>query len=629
MSFEPVDLLVECRLGEAAEDQHGDGVKLTVRTSFEYASWSNEKTSVLHPWETLKRRPDARAHLGRLLFHDHGALQMLHDARDRASEDETWLRVVLQLDNPDDKRRDDAYDEDDDFDQAARVHREWLNSTPWEAMYVDLMGGKVCQPVALVFLDEPRVSIVRHVHQAHTQGFKLSGAISPRYLHVDATDAGTYPTAASLDTARFIAKDEKAKSLDAVAKLVKAHTPDLAVLHLTAHGTPRVGKVRGRLQLPDEDVDFGALADVIRPNSVGLLVLSVCSSARDKYTGMIGYLEQLAMPAFVGMQEPISVFANREFVDAFFTQLSVGGSLDEAMAAARERLLRRGSESGSPSWPIPVLYMSQETRKTPYLWAQDAPVLPAEFDSPDQVSLVGARRAADGDIRLLGRRSGGGFVWANEPIGAVSISPDGWLAAAAVGGTLWITTLGFEGEFWEWPAVNLASEKISAESTLLAVASEGPDRATCLLSCAEATVVIRVSTDGAIDQFRTLNDRRSYAGVLHAGRVLLVNGGVDEVHICDDFPQLHDVWAIDAVVSGGQLRVAAVGVDKAGDPVVHVNGSRVLTLRPDATAIGLVRESHRHATRSDLAVLSRGDSGHTLAVTPIPETDDWSTERWL
>ena len=602
---------------------------LTVRTSDSYALWSKEKTSILRPWATLKRRFDARAHLGRLLFHDHGALQMLHAARDRASKEETWLRVVLQLDTSGDKRREGAYDEDDDLEQTARLHREWLHSTPWEAMYVDVGDEKVCQPVALVFLDDPRVSIVRHVRQAHTQGFKLNSAINPRYLHVNATDSGTYPTAAPLDNVRFAAKDERAKSLEAVEELVRAHTPDLAVLHLTAHGSPRVGRVRGKLHLPDEDVDFGALAKVIGPDAVGLLVLSVCSSARDEDSGMIGYLEQLAMPAFVGMQEPISVFANREFVDAFFTELAGGGSLDEAMAAARERLLRRGTEAGSSTWPIPVLYMSQETRKTPYLWAQNAPVLPAEFDSLDQVSLVGACRAADGDIRLLGRRSGGGFFWTNEPVGAVSISPDGWLAAAAVGGMLWITTLGFEGEFWEWPAVNLASEKISAESTLLAVASEGPDRATCLLSCAEATVVIRVSTDGAIDQFRTLNDHRSYAGVLHAGRVLLVNGGVDEVHICDDFPLLDDVWAIDAVASGGQLRVAAVGVDKAGDPVVHVNGSRVLTLGPDATAIGLVRESHRHATQSGLAVLSRGDSGHTLAVKPIPETDDWSTERWL
>ncbi|ABM16761.1 CHAT domain-containing protein [Mycolicibacterium vanbaalenii] len=610
MPFQPVELIVECTLGAAPDGN----ATMSVQASLGPDEESAAKVSPLGLWADMAQRSDRRFQLGKSIFDRSGAGPLLGKAIATANHRGCWLRVVLRFLPP-------GGAEPDSLRGDVKTQWEGLVSAPWESMFVDL-GGDHFQPVALALLDEPKVSIVRDVPQNHSLLFALGSGSQPTYLHIDGTNDGS-STIAFQQGERVLVQKGEAASFDDAKDIVDGCTSTIAVLHLTAHGED------GEIQIHDDWVGARKFATLVKRAKPGLLMLSVCNSTQDPEEGMVSFLEKIALPAFVGMQEPITVFANSRFVTAFFSALDAGGSLDESMHSGRMALLRSGPESGSPTWSVPVLYMNQETRKTPYLWERRDPTPLLEFESIPTVSLICARRTSDGEIRLLRRRSHGGFVWTDEPGGAVSLSPDGRLAAVLDSGMLWITTLGREGEFWDWPAVTLKAEDMNAEAKLLAVAAEGPDRATCLLSHESATVVVRVSTEGAVDQLRTLKDHGSYAGVLHAGTALLVNGGVRDIHTCEDFSQLEDVWAVDATNAGGQLRVAAVGTDKAGDRTVYVNGRRVLTLRPDAMAVGLIRELARDPTPTNLAVLSRGPAGMSLEEIQIPEADVWSTERWL
>lgn len=639
MSFEPVNLLVECRLGEAGTDLHGDGVKLTVRTSYKHGTWSEQKTSILHPWAMLTnlKRFSPRAHLGELLFHDRGALEMLHDACDLAASKGKWLRIVLDLDQSDarDYERADEidYDEDAMFDK----HREWLNNTPWESMFVDLDGPheqivrRVRQPVALAFLDRPRVSIVRDVRQRHSQGFKLSGADRPTYLHVDATDHTMSATVASFSSERLRAEPEEASNLKQMAALIAAHSSGLAVLHVTAHGTARNGVTPGRIHLPDGEIEFSALADVLRPDSVGLLLLSVCRSTNDKKTGMVSYLEKLAMPAFVGMQEPISVFANRDFVQAFFAALEAGGSLDEAMAAARERLLRKGPEAGSPSWPIPVLYMSQETRKTPYLWATSDPIESLSPVVADQVPLLNLRKFSGLGLRRLHLGAQGSYSWHDPNVetrdsGEVRLSPEGKLAGRITNGRLLISRLELDGGVSPWAPIDLAPAALPEDTRLLAIAADGKSRATVLVSYESATAILRVAPNRGVEKRTLMRSTLSADGVIRHGRALLVElMEPDSVARVDAFPQLRTVWSLDAAFSDGVLRVAAVGLDQQGQAAVHVNGQEVLKLTSNVAAVGLPRDASRDQKEPTLLVIGRDGARSEISITSV---EQWSSSEW-
>jgi hypothetical protein len=138
---------------------------------------------------------------------------------------------------------------------------------------------------------------------------------------------------------------------------------DIHVLHFIGHGDFDTAIQDGVLYF--EDLSGGRRAvtsSILGPHvhdheSLRLLVLNACHTGRadgsDPYSGMAQGLLQQGAPSVVAMQFPITDDAAILFTREFYSALSAGQPVEQALSAARKALL---SDHGV-EWATPVLFL--------------------------------------------------------------------------------------------------------------------------------------------------------------------------------------------------------------------------------------------------------------------------------
>ncbi|MGB3612270.1 MAG: CHAT domain-containing protein [Elainellaceae cyanobacterium] len=133
------------------------------------------------------------------------------------------------------------------------------------------------------------------------------------------------------------------------------------------HGAP--GPDGGRLFLsPNAELNGMELAQVLTRHHVKLAVFNACWGAQaDRDTenrpiprsSLAEVLICQGVPSVLGMRDMIADSEALSFVQAFMQTLAQQGSVDRAVAAARQQLLTL-YKFNQPAWTLPVLYMHPE-----------------------------------------------------------------------------------------------------------------------------------------------------------------------------------------------------------------------------------------------------------------------------
>jgi hypothetical protein len=136
------------------------------------------------------------------------------------------------------------------------------------------------------------------------------------------------------------------------------------VLHFIGHGEFHEDTEQGFLVLEDQSqkahlVDSHRLASVLhRPLS--LVVLNACHGARvaalNPFGGVAYALLRSGIPAVAAMQSFVSDAAAVTFAREFYNDLAQNGSVDQAVAVARQSIFDRSDIE----WGIPVLYLRSD-----------------------------------------------------------------------------------------------------------------------------------------------------------------------------------------------------------------------------------------------------------------------------
>lgn len=155
------------------------------------------------------------------------------------------------------------------------------------------------------------------------------------------------------------------------------------VLHFLGHGG-FTADGEGFLCFEDkrggrQDVPGRALSQALGGyRELRLAVLSTCIGARmmrregqHPFTGSASALVAGGLPAVVGMQFPFSEDAATYFTDAFYSHVSRGKPLEEAVTEGRLKIL--GEEPESLEWASPVLFLRARSGKVFELVANGKP----------------------------------------------------------------------------------------------------------------------------------------------------------------------------------------------------------------------------------------------------------------
>jgi hypothetical protein len=246
-------------------------------------------------------------------------------------------------------------------------------NAPWEYIYLSPVNGDD-GPYGFLALD-PRISIVRH------EAFPIApGSVEaqlPLRLLVGFASPNQFP---QLDLAAEREYIEKA--LDGVEGMQITFVEHLTVpkleaachgadmFHFAGHGSfmwEDSGKTCGSgvIFLEDEHGDTAPfsvekLALTLRSAGVRVVFLGGCETGRrdgvNTWSGIAPALMRVGIPAAVAMQYAVFDDAAVAFARRFYQALSVGLSLDEAVAAGRLAILNRGCRD-DVEWGVPVLYM--------------------------------------------------------------------------------------------------------------------------------------------------------------------------------------------------------------------------------------------------------------------------------
>lgn len=278
---------------------------------------------------------------------------------------------------------------------ADKALRQW----PWEYIYLDLIEGSAAEDNMRGFLIlDPRISIVRH------EALPLPHATVPE-AETDITDLRMLVATAlpkgeqELDLQREVEKITKAvKDFDVEGVRIThdpiltdvthdelrdtlLHTKPVYIFHFAGHGiidelksskTARGAMVEeGKLLLVKDKIaketdpmSASHLASMLVNADVRLAVLSACLTAsRSEYSpwdSVAGALVWHGVPAIVAMQYKVEDDPAVAFNSAFYTALSGGLSLDEAMSAGRLAMKKlvdlKDSTKSCAEWGVPVLY---------------------------------------------------------------------------------------------------------------------------------------------------------------------------------------------------------------------------------------------------------------------------------
>lgn len=262
-----------------------------------------------------------------------------------------------------------------------------LAQLPWEFAYLRIHEGEEDRRHFLCL--NPQISIVRHEALGEAQP-SLAGAAPERLRLVVATVnvKGQYKLKLKKER-QVIERALKNFKVDGVSVefepfIENATAGDLAaalqqkanIFHFAGHGVfsdegedDKSGETKGAGYLvlaKDKEgkepymFPSGELAALLQGAGVRVALLGACETGRrdgvSAWTGVATSLVERGIPAVVAMQYEVLDNAAISFSEMFYTALAAGLSIDEAVAAGRQAMLRESSEE-DVEWGVPVLYM--------------------------------------------------------------------------------------------------------------------------------------------------------------------------------------------------------------------------------------------------------------------------------
>ncbi|MGF1537395.1 MAG: CHAT domain-containing protein [Elainellaceae cyanobacterium] len=254
---------------------------------------------------------------------------------------------------------------------------------PWEIMQVDAGQRAIALGASLLF--SRTISQVEPLSRLHPDP-SLNILLVVGQSDLDSDDADAYP-AGALDLERDVEvlteSLQKAagfgingSSRSQVTTLLQPTPADL-IHHLSTssynifvyagHGAP--GPDGGRLFLSaGREINGMELAQILTRRQVKLAVFNACwgaQSARDAQgrsvsrSSLAEVLICQGVPAVLGMRDTIADAEALSFIQAFVSALLRRGTVDLAVADARQELLTL-YKFNCPAWTLPVLYMHPE-----------------------------------------------------------------------------------------------------------------------------------------------------------------------------------------------------------------------------------------------------------------------------
>lgn len=282
-----------------------------------------------------------------------------------------------------------------------------LAGLPWEYLY-----DEDCEQFLALM---PEISLVRHPEMP--KGVRLSAGEPPiRVLAWIANPPGSCLLDASKEwesivraleplvrAGRLILERIEGGTLTALRQALRRG--DVHAVHFVGHGAfdPSLGD--GYLLLEDDE-GWAQKADGRRLGTLlgslptlRLVVLNACEGGRrgphDSFSGVAQSLVQMAIPAVVAMQFPVSDRAAIRFSQEFYETLANGALVDEALAEARKTM---ALAPGELEWGAPVLYLRPVDVRL-----VDSPATPSVPKTrlwPIRLGTRGRRRALWGGVAL-------------------------------------------------------------------------------------------------------------------------------------------------------------------------------------------------------------------------------------
>ena len=295
------------------------------------------------------------------MFH-HDSLELLRLSLERAKEERSNLRVIMQIDPPE------------------------LSCLPWELMHSP-------KPPRLNLALDERLSLVRFTPLKRSQP-KLAYNSPLKVLVAIASpiDHGLKPLDVETEK-NMIAKVLQPLTLDPLSRYVpflgdirvrfcehatldKLRTnlekdnelnqsSDIDVLHYIGHSRFDPATKTSYLELETEaggrdSVSAEALGDVLNNSPVKLVVLNSCeaavASSYDNFSGLAQTLVSVGVPGVIAMQFPIRDDTAIEFSRTFYSVLIKKFSVEAALAKARKHISTRVRDD-KLGWATPVLFM--------------------------------------------------------------------------------------------------------------------------------------------------------------------------------------------------------------------------------------------------------------------------------
>jgi hypothetical protein len=285
-----------------------------------------------------------------------------------------------------------------------------LAAAPWEFLCAP------SEPLPIVLRDIPIARCIRHGDRAipapsHPIRVLLSAAVDvePR--------AAAERELAVVQQALAHLGDQVRTTLDTqlTADRLSEHLAGgIDIWHFVGHGG-RSG-AEGYLCLQDAqrerfDVSATALAALLAPSDLNLVVLDACESGRlaeNPLWSIAPALVRDAVPAAVAMQLALSDETARAFAAGFYRALSAGQLVEASVNAGRRSLVVQ-SRSLQPDWGIPIVYTRSSLESGP-LAAPSGERVARGFDALSQILgdpdayAVAAAVASRGTMREVRRQ---------------------------------------------------------------------------------------------------------------------------------------------------------------------------------------------------------------------------------
>ena len=265
-----------------------------------------------------------------------------------------------------------------------------LATLPWEFAFLRDSNTPISQAQISDFLAlDQRISIVRSevlTGESLKQYPPVNGPIGLLALLISPTTAAKFPEldlkpeqAAIQAVVEKLGSRVHASYLNAIngdtgLQRLFLNNKDTQILHFAGHGYfaremgDTLGQLvgRGGLVLADDQgearlISVDTLVPILRGRDLRLVVLAACEGAQrdavNAWSGVAPALIRAGIPAVVGMQYSISNTNATQFSDLFYTALTLGSGVDEALYEARLAMSQAGDSALQAEFGFPALYL--------------------------------------------------------------------------------------------------------------------------------------------------------------------------------------------------------------------------------------------------------------------------------